>query len=124
MGMCRKYFEIIDSFLLDRFQRVLLNVQTSKWSQINAGAPQGSVLGPLLFLAYINDLTEGLTSYTKLFADDTSIFLVVRGSSSSSLSLNEDLSKISQSSYKWKILFDHDPSKEAQRLFSHAKKPF
>ena len=96
--MCRKYFEIIDSFLLDRFQRVLLNVQTSKWSQINAGAPQGSVLGPLLFLAYINDLTEGLTSYTKLFADDTSIFLVDRGSSSSSLSLNEDLSKISQSS--------------------------
>ena len=123
MGMCRKYFEIIDSFLLDRFQRVLLNVQTSKWSQIKAGA-QGSILGPLLFLAYINDLTEGLTSYTELFADDTSIFLVVRGSSSSSLSLNEDLSKISQSSYKWKILFDHDPSKEAQRLFSHAKKPF
>ena len=101
--MCRKYFEIIDSFLLDRFQRVLLHFQTSKWSQIKAGAPQGSILGPLLFLVYINDLTEGLTSYTKLFADDASIFLVVRGSSSSSLSLNEDLSKISQSSYKWKV---------------------
>ena len=62
-------------------QRVLLNGQTSKWSQIKAGVPQGSVLGPLLFLVYINDLPEGLTSNVKLFADDTSIFSVVWESS-------------------------------------------
>ena len=71
MGICLKYFGLIDSFLSDRFQRVLLNGQTSKWSQIKAGVLQGSILGPLLFLVYINDLPEGLTSNVKLFADDT-----------------------------------------------------
>ena len=95
MGIRGKYFELIDSFLSDRFQRVLLNGQTSKWLQIKAGVPKGSILGPLLFLVYINDLPEAVTSNVKLFADDTSIFSVVRDSSSSSLSLNEDLSKIS-----------------------------
>ena len=111
MGICGKYFELIDSFLSDRFQRVLLNGQTSKWSQIKAGVPQGSILGPLLFLVYINDLPRGLTSNVKLFADDTSIFSVFRDSSSSSLSLNEDLFKISQWRYKWKMLFNPDASK-------------
>ena len=103
-------------------QRVLLNGQTSKWSQIKAGVPQGSVLGPLLFLVYINDLPEGLTSNVKLFADDTSIFSVVRDSSSLSLSRNEDLSKILQWWYKWKMLFNPDVSSKTKRLFSHAKK--
>ena len=78
MGICGEYLGLIDSILSDSFQRVLLNGQTSKWSQINAGVPQGSLLGPLLFLVYINDLPEGLTSNVKLFADDTSIFSVVR----------------------------------------------
>ena len=96
MGICGEYLGLLDSFLSDRFQRVLLNGETSKWSQIKTGIPQGSVLGPLLFLVYINDLPEGLTSNVKLFANDTSIFSVLRDSSSKSLSLNEDLSKISQ----------------------------
>ena len=109
------------SYLTD-FQRVLLNGQTSIWSKIKAGFPQGSVLGPLLFLVYINDLPEGLTSNVKLFADDTSIFSVVRDSSSSSLSLNEDLSKISQWGYKWKMLFNPDASKQAQEVVFSSKK--
>ena len=112
------------SYLTD-FQRVLLNGQISIWSKIKAGFPQGSVLGPLLFLVYINDLPEGLTSNVKLFADDTSIFSVVRDSSSSSLSLNEDLSKISQWGYKWKMLFNPDASKQAQEVvFSRKKNSF
>ena len=60
-----------------RKQRVVLNGQTSDWADINAGVPQRSVLGTLLFLIYINDLSEGLKSNVKLFADDTSIFSVV-----------------------------------------------
>ena len=124
MGICGEYLGLIDSFLSERFQRVLLNGLASKWSQIKAGVPQGSVLGPLLFLVYINDLPEGLTSNVKLFADDTSIFSVVRDSSSSSLSLNEDLSKISQWGYKWKMLFNPDASKQAQEVvFSRKKNP-
>ena len=55
MGICERYFEPIHSFLSDGFQRVLLNGQNSKWSQIIAGVPQCSVLGPLLFLVYIYD---------------------------------------------------------------------
>ena len=122
MGICGEYLGLIDSFLSERFQRVLLNGLASKWSQIKAGVPQGSVLGPLLFLVYINDLLEGLTSNVKLFADDTSIFSVVRDSSSSSLSLNEDLSKISQWGYKWKMLFNPDASKQAQEVVFSCKK--
>ena len=82
MGICGEYIGLIDSFLSDRFQRVLLNGQTSKWSQIKAGVPQGWILGPLLFLVYL-DLPEGLTSNVKLFAYDTSIFSVICDSSSS-----------------------------------------
>ena len=122
MGICGKYFGLIDSFLSDRSQRILLNGQTSKWSQIKAGVPQGSILGPLLFLVYINDLPKGLTSNVKLFADDTSIFSVFRDSSSLSLSLNEDLFKISQWRYKWKMLFNPDASKQAQEVVFSLKK--
>ena len=123
MGICGEYLGLIDSFLSETFQSVLLNGQTSKWSQIRAGVPQGSVLGPLLFLVYVNDLPEGLTSNVKLFADDTSIFSVVCGSSSSSL--NEVLSKISQWGYKWRMLFNLDASKQAQEVvFSRKKTPF
>ena len=80
MGICGEYLGLIDSFLSDRFQRVLLNGQNSKWLQIKAGVPQGSVLVPLLFLVYIDALPEGLTSNVKPFADDTSVFSVVRNS--------------------------------------------
>ena len=53
----------------NRKQRVLLNGQVSNWSDVNAGVPQGSILGPLLFLIYIKDSSEGLSSNVKLFAD-------------------------------------------------------
>ena len=103
---------------------VLLNGQTSKWLQIKAGVPPGLFLEPLLFLVYINDSPKGLTSNVKLFADDTSIFSVVRDSSSSSLTFNEDVSKISQWGYKWKMLFDPDASKQAQEIVFSRKKSF
>ena len=101
---------------------VLLNGQTSKWLQIKAGVPQGLFLEPLLFLVYINDSPEGLTSNVKLFADDTSLFTVVRDSSSSPITFNEDLSKISGWGYKWKMLFDPDASKQAQEIVFSCKR--
>ena len=63
--------------LYQRKQRVVLNSQYSSWAAIEAGVPQGSILGPLLFLIYINDLFDDLASNAKLFADDTSLFSVV-----------------------------------------------
>ena len=67
---------LFQSFLSDRFQRVVLNCQSSNWSPVLAGVPQGSILGPLLFLVYINDL-HNLESLEKLFADDTSLFSTI-----------------------------------------------
>ena len=55
-----------------------VNGQHSSWTNVQAGVPQGSILGPLFFLIYINDLADGLTSNPKLFADDTSLFSVVQ----------------------------------------------
>ena len=62
------------NFLKDRNQRVVINCQNSTWVSVEAGVPQGSILGLLLFLIYINDLFENLVSNPKLFADDASLF--------------------------------------------------
>ena len=72
-GISGNLLKIIEDFLSNRCQRVVLNVQSSGW----AGVSQGSILGPLLFLVYINDLSTGLSSNPRLFADDTSLFSVV-----------------------------------------------
>ena len=64
----------MEHVLAKRYQRVVLNVQVSKWAAVNAGVPQGSILGLLLLLIYINDLSNALSSNHRLFADDTSLF--------------------------------------------------
>ena len=74
MGISGNFLNLMESVLSEKFQRVLLNGQSSIWASITAGVPQGSVLGPLLFLTYINDLSDGIASNVKLFAHDTSIF--------------------------------------------------
>ena len=56
----------------------MLNGKTSHWGKISAGVPQASILGPLFFLLYINDLTDNLISNVKLLADDISHFTIVR----------------------------------------------
>ena len=78
----------------NRYQRVVLNGQASSWADVKAGVPQGSILGPLFCLIYINDLSEKLKSTAKLFADDTSIFYVVKDPNTSAEILNHDLTRI------------------------------
>ena len=73
---------------------VVLNSQNSSWTNVHAGVPQGSILGPLLFLININDLLDNLTSNAKLFADDTSLFSVVHDVNTSAKNLNDDLKKV------------------------------
>ena len=70
--------ELRKTFLENRFQRVFLNGKTSSWEPVLAVVPQGSVLGPLFSLIYINDLSQNLPSNTKLFADGTSVFSSVK----------------------------------------------
>ena len=70
-------FNLLHSFLSNRKQRTVLNGTSSSWGNVSAGVPQGSILGPLIFLIYINDLTDDLNCIVKLFADDTSLFTIV-----------------------------------------------
>ena len=77
-GIEGKLLSLFHNYLKNRKQRVVINSSESSWGDIKAGVPQGSVLGPLLFLVYINDLEDGIKSSVIFFADDTSLFSIVR----------------------------------------------
>ena len=116
---------LLSDYLQNRRQRVVLNGQTSNWAPIFSGVPQGSVLGPLLFLIYINDLEEGIISKIKFFADDTSIYSIVYNPDTSASELNSDLKKINDWAFQWKMSFNPDPTKPANEiLLSHKKSIF
>ena len=93
------FLYLLSNFLRNRKQREVLNVQTSSYVDITAGVPQGSILGPLLFLIYINDLANGLSLIAKLFADDTSLFSVVLNANTTAKELNNNVVKISNWAY-------------------------
>ena len=113
---------ILSDFLRNRKQRVTLNCQSSSWTNVNAGVPQGSILGPLLFLIYINDLPDGLSSNAKLFADNTSLFSVVHDINTSTIELNSDLKKnINDWAFQWRMTFNPDRSKQAQEIIFSRK---
>ena len=78
-------------------------------------------MGPLLFLIYINDLPEGLITNAKLFADDTSLFSVVRDIAASTEKLNKDLRNIGKWAYRWKMIFNPDLTKQAQEVIFSRK---
>ena len=120
-GIIGNAFQLIESFLHNRRQSVVLNGQFSSWLSIRADVPQGSVLGPLFFLIYINDLPEGLNSEVKLFADDTSLFSIVNCVSTSASTLNSDLFKIQGWTHQWKMSFNPDRTKH-KKLFSPERK--
>ena len=78
-------------------------------------------MGSLWFLIYINDLASGLSSKAKLFADNTSFFNVVHEISASANELNNDLKKVSNWAFQWKMSFNPDPSKQAQEVIFSRK---
>ena len=93
-GISGKLLNLIKDFLKNRKQKVVLNSQFSSWADVDTGVPQGSILGLLLFLIYINDLTNDLSSSTKLFADDTSLFFVAFNVDVSVKEWNDDIDKV------------------------------
>ena len=124
-GIKGPLLNILADFLRSRKQRVVLNGQNSSWSDILAGVPQGSILGPLLSLIYINDLSDGLQCNPKLFADDTSLFSTVYDINEATSSLNNDLVKITQWAYQWKsfrLSFNPDISKQAHEVILSRKR--
>ena len=106
MGISAELYELIENYLSGRFQRVIVNRQTSSWRPILAGVPQGSILGPLLFLNYINYLPNGLKTKAKLFVGNTSLFTIVKDKNESANALNNDLSLISKWAFNWKMRFN------------------
>ena len=68
----------IEKWLIDRRQRVVVDGEVSNWKSVLSGVPQGSVLGPIIFLIYINDLDDDITSKVLKFADDTKVFRKIK----------------------------------------------
>ena len=112
---------LLRDFLSCRKQRVVLNGQHSSWDNVTVGVPQGSILGPLLFLIYVNDLPNNLSSNCKLFADDTSLFSVVNNIHTSAATLSQDLKRITNWAFQWKMIFNPDLSKQAQEVIFSRK---
>ena len=109
VGIKGKMLQWLSSYLSNRTQRVVLNGQNSEWVSVKAGVPQGSILGPLLFVLYINDIVNRIETNIRLFADDTSLFIIVDTPERAAGSLNSDLQEINQWATEW--LVDFNPSK-------------
>ena len=103
-------------YLDNRVQRVVLPGTSSSWASVNAGVPQGSMLVPLLFLVYINDIVEAINSTIRLFADDTSLYFIVDNPTDAAEKINSDMEEIHQWASKWLVTFN--PSKSESLLFS------
>ena len=120
-GIDGNLINLFKDFLYLRKQRVVLNGQFSNWKPIEAGVPQGSILGPLFFLIYVNDISDNLQSEVKIFADDTSLFSTVHDSNNCARLLNSDLLLIQNWALQWKMSFNPDPSKQAQEVIFSRK---
>ena len=97
---------------------MVLNRKESNWTNSKAGVPQGSVLGSLLFLVYIDDLTDNISSDMRLFADDSSLFTCAKGVTYTHDKLITDLQTVTQWDYQWKMVFNPDITKQATEPFT------
>ena len=104
-GVSGRLLKLFQSYLNNRKQRVVLNGCSVEYSTIESVVPQGSVLGPLLFLIYVNDLEKNIKSNEKFLADDTMLFSIVNDPVISANDLNRDLNVINQWACQWKTEF-------------------
>ena len=105
LGITGNTHRWITSWLHDRKQRVLINGESSPWAPVTSGVPQGSVLGPVLFIIYINDIDVGLNNFISKFADDTKIGNAVV-TEDDKRKLQQDLIKIAEWSSNWQMPFN------------------
>ena len=105
------------NYLMDRYQQVVIRGEQSEWGLVNAGVPQGSVLGPLLFIVYINDLAEAVNCKIKMFADDTSLYIDGDNPEASADVLDSNLENVKKWAEKW--LVDFNPGKTKSMTISN-----
>ena len=106
-GIISTLLQWLSSYLSDR------KGGSSGWLPIQACVPQGSILGPLLFLIYINDIVLNVNSTFRLFADDTSLYLIVDNPANAARCLNSDLKHMYQWAESWFVKFNAKKSEEA-----------
>ena len=104
-GIAGNLLNWFTDYLSERYQRVIIRGQESNFGLIKAGVPQGSVLGPLLFLIYINDITSVTECNIKLFADDTILYIDIDNPVAAANSMNNDLQNIEKWADQWLINF-------------------
>ena len=109
---------MIKGWLSGRKQRVVINGQFSNWRDVLSGVPQGSVLGPLLFVIYINDTDELIGCNILKFADDTKNFREIK-SPQDIAQLQEDLVNLAAWSTDWQMLFNVDKCKVMQMGYNN-----
>ena len=106
-GVTGRLLQWIRAFLSDRRQRVVVRGCHSEWASVTSGVPQGSVLGPLLFLIYINDIPDVVSSKIKIFADDTKVYRSI-SSPDDAAELQRDLDAITRWSVQWQLAFNEN----------------
>jgi hypothetical protein len=121
MGISGDLYNWLINYLSDRKIRAVINGHSSNWFPTNAGVPQGSILGPLLFLIFINDITDNIESDIHLFADDTSLMDIMDNYLLSYAKLNRDLVKLSTWASNWQVNFN--ASKTVYLLVSRKLNP-
>jgi len=109
-GIGGEILKWVENWLSERKQRVVLGGEISEWRDTLRGVPQGSVLGPLLFIIYINDIDDQINSSLLKFADDTKIYFKVN-SPENIETLREDLCKLVSWSKEWQMLFNIEKCK-------------
>ena len=109
-GITGKLLSWIQEFLCGRLQRVVINGCSSNWCCVKSGVPQGSLLGPLLFILYINDVSDIIKCNIQQYADDTKLYSVITSYNDST----EDLDSVCDWSDKWQLNFNIDKCKHMQ----------
>jgi len=116
LGVCGRLIDWLSDYLSNRKQRVIINGRSSDWIIIEAGLPQGSIIGPLLFLIYINDIIYDIRSDIYWYSDDTVLMRVVTDPLKDTRIVNNDLEMLNAWSKQWTIKFS--PAKLKQLIVS------
>ncbi len=116
LGITGRLHDWLENYLCHRRQRVVINGVQSDWIYILAGVPQGSILGPLLFLVFVNDIVLDIRSDIFLYADDTILMRVVNDPVIDTMILNTDLESLNSWAKQWAVNFS--PLKSEQLIIT------